>query len=386
MSAAEDEAFMRRALDLAARGWGRTNPNPMVGAVLVEDGRVVAEGFHERDGGPHAERLAIASLARNPLPGCTLYVTLEPCSTAGRTGACTEAILAAGIRRIVAGATDPNPAHAGRGFEVLRAAGAVVVTGVLGDECAALNLIFNHWITRGEPLLAGKLASTLDGRIATRTGESRWITGIEARADVHRWRRLFPAIAVGAGTVMKDNPRLTARVEGEPEACPVRFVFDGRLRSVSDRNLPAVYSDEFAARTIVVTTQHGGHGYVRKLREKGTGVWVFESASGRVPLSQFRSRCAAEGISGVYFEGGAELMSRALIERQLDYLFVYQAPVILADEKAKAVLGGLRTEKLPQAIRLSGLRRQVLGEDSLVRGSVVYPEKVTVDETLFSLG
>jgi len=386
MSAADDEKFMRRALELARQAWGGTDPNPMVGAVLVEDGRIVSEGYHERDGGPHAERIVLATLARNPGPRATLYVTLEPCSTEGRTGACTNALIAAGIRRVVAGAADPNPAHGGRGFEILRRAGVEVVEGVLEAECSDLNLIFNHWITRGAPLLAGKLASTLDGRIATRTGESQWITGAEARADVHRWRRLFPAIAVGAGTVMKDNPRLTARLEGRPEFCPIRFVFDGRLQTVSDRGMPGVYTDEFLARTIVVTTQHAGLGYVRKLREKGTGVWIFESPSGRVPFGQFRERCATEGITGVLFEGGAEVLSRALAELQIDYLFMYHAPVILADERSKPVLSGLRTEKLAQAIRLAGTRRQTLGDDALVRGTVVYPEKVTVDETLFSLG
>ena len=386
MSAADDQEFMRRAIGLARRGWGRTHPNPMVGCVLVENGRVTAEGFHEKDGGPHAERLVLDSLMRNPGPDAALYVTLEPCSTTGRTGACTDAIIAAGIRRVIAGATDPNPAHAGRGYAALRSAGIEVAAGVLEADCTDLNLIYNHWITSGEPLLAGKLAATLDGRIATRTGDSKWITGEAARADVHRWRRLFPAIAVGAGTVMTDNPSLTARLEGSPEECPVRFVFDGRLRSVVEGSLPRVYGDAFARRTIVVTTQHAGGGYVRKLRELGVGVWVFESASGRVPVAQFRSRCAAERITGVFFEGGGQLLSSALIERQLDYLFMYHAPVIFADEKAKPVLGGLRTEALSQAVRLSGIRRQVLGDDSLVRGAVVYPEKMQIDETLFSLG
>ncbi len=386
MSAADDQLFMARALALALRAWGDTHPNPMVGAVLVEDGAVAAEAFHERDGGPHAERAALASLMRNPRPGATLYVTLEPCSTEGRTGACTGAILAAGIKRVVVGATDPNPAHAGRGFEILRAAGVEVVTGVLGAECADINLIFNHWIARREPLLAGKIAATLDGRIATRTGESRWITGGAARADVHRWRRLFPAIAVGAGTVLADNPRLTARVEGAAEHCPVRFVFDGHMRSVGAGTMPGLYTDEFAARTVVVTTQHGGAGYVRKLREMGVGVWVFESAGGRVPLAQFRARCGAEGIAGVLFEGGAQLLSRAAAERQLDYLFAYQAPVLFADERAKPALGGMRTEKLTQALRLSEVRRLTLGDDALVRGRVAYPERIQIDETLFSLG
>jgi diaminohydroxyphosphoribosylaminopyrimidine deaminase/5-amino-6-(5-phosphoribosylamino)uracil reductase len=386
MSQADQERFMRRAIELALKGWGNTHPNPMVGCVLVEDGAITAEGFHEKDGGAHAERVAIASLMRNPVAGAALYVTLEPCSTKGRTGACTDAIIAAGIKRVVVGALDPNPEHAGRGLEVLRRAGVEVVTGVLERECSDLNLIYNHWITGRGPLLTGKLASTLDGRIATRTGESMWITGEAARGDVHRWRRLFPAIAVGAGTVATDNPSLTARVAGEPVVCPVRFVFDGRLRTVVERNLPKVYSDEFSGRTIVVTTQHGGLGYVRKLRERGVGVWVFESPTGRVPFGQFRARCAEEGICGVLFEGGAQILSRAIIERELDYLLVYHAPAIVADERAKSVLSGLRTEKLQQAIRLCDIRRATLGDDSLVRGRIVYPERIHIDETLFSLG
>jgi diaminohydroxyphosphoribosylaminopyrimidine deaminase/5-amino-6-(5-phosphoribosylamino)uracil reductase len=386
LSAPDDELFMRRAIALARRAWGATHPNPMVGCVLAEGGGVVAEGFHEKDGGPHAERVAIASLMRNPGPGATLYVTMEPCSTKGRTGACTDAIAAAGIRRVVVGAADPNPAHAGAGLDVLRRAGVEVVSGVLEAECRDLNLIYNHWTTHGTPLFAGKLAATLDGRIATRGGESKWITGEAARADVHRWRGLFPAIAVGAGTVATDNPSLTARAEGALAGCPVRFVFDGRLRTVVERNMPKVYSDEFAGRTVVVTTQHGGQGYVRKLRERGVGVWVFETATGRVPFAQFRARCAEEGIFGVLFEGGAQLMSLALIERELDYLFMYHAPVIFADDRAKAVLSGIRAEHLRQAIRLEDVRRDTLGDDSLVRGRIAYPERVQIDETLFSLG
>lgn len=386
MFAADDEIFMRQALALARRAWGRTSPNPMVGCVLVEQGQVVARGFHEVDGGPHAERVALAALGRKPLPGSTLYVTMEPCSTEGRTGACTNAIIAAGIARVVVGTTDPNPVHAGEGLEILRRAGIEVADGVLGEECEDLNLIFNHWITRQGPLLAGKLAATLDGRIATRTGDSKWITGEEARLDVHLWRRLFPAIAVGAGTVMTDNPRLTARLEGAPEHCPVRFVFDGRLRSVIDGKLPNIYTDEFAARTIVVTTQHAGIGYVRKLRERGVGVWVFDSPNVRVPLALFRARCAKEEIAGVYFEGGAELLSRAMIEKQIDYLFMYHAPLILADDRAKSGMGGLRTEKLVQAMRLTHVHRKTLGDDALVRGRIVFPDKINVDETVFSLG
>lgn len=380
------EHYMRRALELARQGWGATHPNPLVGAVVVEDGKIVAEGFHAQDGGPHAEKAALAALGRKAKPGATLFVTLEPCSTEGRTGACTDAIKAAGISTVVIGATDPNPEHAGRAFTVLREAGIDIVTGVLEHDCADLNLIYNHWAAKNTPLLAAKSAITLDGKIATRTGESKWITGEMARADVMRWRRLFPAIAVGAGTVMKDNPKLTARIEGREEWSPVRFVFDGLLRSASDKNWPQVFTDAFRERTVVVTTPHGGIGYVRKLRDLGVQVWELPSPTQRVNIADFRKKCVEEKISGVYFEGGAHLVSELLAARELDYMFVYRAPVLLADDKAKSAYMGLRGEKLEHAVRLSDVRHAHLGDDQLMRGHVVYPPKLHIDEAVFSLG
>jgi len=376
---------MRRAIALARTAWGDTHPNPLVGAVIVEDGVIVAEGFHARDGGPHAERVALSRLGRKPRPGATLYVTLEPCSTHGRTGACCDAIIEAGLMRVVVGATDPNPSHAGAGFARLRSAGIDVSEGVLADECADLNLIFNHWITTASPLFAAKAAVSLDGHIATRAGDSQWITNEASRADVHRWRRLFPGIAVGAATVMKDNPRLTAR-SGGGEWCPWRFVFDGLLRSVAERSLPRVYTDEHRTRTIVVTTEHGGVGYVRRLRDLGVNVWVMPTPTQRVQPADFRRKCAEERITGVYFEGGAQLISEWLRQRELDYLFVYRAPVLFADDRAKPVFGGLRTEKLANAVRLAGIRHERFGDDELMRGHVRYPEKLQVDETAYSLG
>ncbi len=386
MSDPHDDSLMGRALALARRGWGRTHPNPMVGALIVEDGAVVAEGFHEKDGGPHAERVALTALGRRPKPGATLYVTLEPCSTVGRTGACTTALIESGIKRVVVGATDPNPVHAGHGFALLRAAGIEVIPGVLEPACSDLNIIFNHWITEGRPLFAGKAAITMDGRTACRTGDSRWITGETARADVHVWRRLFPAIAVGAGTLASDNPRLTARVEGEPEWSPVRFIFDGLLRSVVDQAMPRVYTDEFRQRTIVVTTRHGGDGYVRKLKDRGVQVWLCDSPTQRVGLAEFRQRCTEAKITGVLFEGGPRLMSQSLQERALDYFFAYRAPLILGDDKAKPMLSGLRTETLAQALRFDRVRHQILGDDVLTWGKVVYPQKLQVDEAVFSVG
>lgn len=375
---------MQHALGLARRAWGATHPNPMVGAVIVEDGAIVAEGWHAQDGGPHAERVALTALGRPPRPGAVLYVTLEPCSTAGRTGACCDAIIEAGIKRVVVGATDPNPAHAGGGFERLRAAGVDVVTGVEEQACRDLNLLFNHWITTGGPVLAAKAAVTLDGKIACRTGESKWITGEAARADVHRWRRLFPGIAVGAMTVLADNPSLTIRREGEEETSGWRFVFDGLLRTVVDRAMPRLYTDQFRDRTIVVTTPQAGLGYVRKLNDAGVKVWTMPSITPRANFADFRARCAAEGINGVYFEGGALLVSELMRARELDYLFAYRAPVILGDEKAKPYFLGLRTEKLSNAVRLADVRHESFGDDQLMRGRVVYPERLHVDETVFA--
>ena len=383
MSSTSHEFWMQRAIELARRGWGDTHPNPLVGAVIVEDGAVVAEGYHAKAGEGHAEVNALRALGRKPAPGATLYVTLEPCCTHGRTPPCTEAILAAGLTRVVVGATDPNPAHAGKAYEILRAAGIEVIAGVLAAACADLNLIFNHWITTGRPLFAAKSGVTLDGKVATRNGDSRWITGEAARADAHRWRRLFPAIAVGAGTVRSDNPRLTARVQGQ-EWCPWRFVFDGLLRTVTDKAMPNVYTDEFRERTIVVTTSHGGMGYVRKLNSMGVKTWLLPAPSPKVNFADFRARCVAEGITGVFFEGGAQLLSEALQARELDYLFTYHAPVLFADDKGKGILRGLRTETLENAIRLDRVHHEVHGDDTLMRGFLKYPEKMFVDEAVFT--
>lgn len=379
MSREQHEHFMRHAIALARRAWGDTHPNPLVGAVVVEDGAVVAEGWHARAGEAHAEVAALRALGRTPRAGAILYVTLEPCSTHGRTPPCVDAIVDAGITRVVVGATDPNPAHAGRGFELLRATGVEVIEGVLAADCEDLNLVFNHGMTARTPLLAAKSGVTLDGKVATRTGDSKWITSAAARANGHLWRRYFPAIAVGAGTVRADNPRLTARV-GDTEWCPWRLVFDGLLRTVLDKSMPNVYTDEFRERTIVVTTPHGGLGYVRKLNAQGVKTWVLNSTSPKVNFQDFRRRCVEEGIGGVLFEGGAQLLSELLQARELDYLFVYHAPVLFADDKGKSILRGLRTETLGNAVRLERVRHEIHGDDTLMRGFVKYPDRMFADE------
>ncbi|MDA7916613.1 bifunctional diaminohydroxyphosphoribosylaminopyrimidine deaminase/5-amino-6-(5-phosphoribosylamino)uracil reductase RibD [bacterium] len=384
MSLPEDTPFMQRAVDLARQGWGKTAPNPLVGAVVTENDKIVAEGWHARDGGPHAERAALADLGRDSAAGLTLYVTLEPCSTEGRTGSCCAAIIAARFARVVIGTLDPNPEHAGNAVPQLEAAGIKVTVGVLESSCRDLNLIFNHWIVQKRPLLAAKTAVTIDGKIATRSGESQWITNEESRADVHRWRRLFPAIAVGAMTVLDDNPRLTSRMDGQEEWSPIRFVFDGLLRTVVDRNMPKVYTDEFREKTIVVTTPHGGLGYVRKLRDLGITVWVIPSDTQQVSFADFKTRCHEENISGVYVEGGAQLIGNLLQAQELDYLFNYRAPVLLADDRGKNSFTGLRTEKLAQALKLSDVKHESFGDDQLMRGFIDYPDQVQVDERAYT--
>lgn len=376
---------MRQALNLAKKGWGKTHPNPMVGALILEDGEVVAEGFHEQTGGDHAEVAALKNLGRPPAAKASLFVTLEPCSTEGKTAACTQAILEAGLRHVIVGARDPNPAHAGKGLSLLREAGVEVEEGVLAGECTDLNLVFNFWIKSQKAFFAAKVATTLDGKIACRSGESKWITGETARRDVMRWRRLFPAIGVGTNTVLKDQPRLTSRMD-DKEWCPTRFVFDGLLRTAHQKELPSLYTDKFRDRTIVVTTEHAGTGYARRLNAEGLNVWCFASKLPRVPFDLFRQRCAEEGIVGVYFEGGSRLLSEMMQNREIDYLFCYRAPLFFADDKAKPVLRGLRTEKIEQAVRMSEVKHTSLGDDQLMRGLVQYPDKMSVDEVIFSHG
>lgn len=366
------EKFMRRAIALAKRANGDTHPNPMVGAVIVENGKIVAEGWHKRAGTPHAERNALAALGRAPAAGAAMFVTLEPCSTRGRTGACTDAIIAAGISRVVVGATDPNPAHAGNGFAVLRAAGIEVVSGVLAEECARLNPIFNRWITAGTPLFAAKTAMTLDGRTATRSGESQWITGAEARADVMRLRRYFPAIATGAGTVLADDPALTARVPGEDVRCPVRFVFDRRLRTLEKLDALKIFGDEFRTNTILVTTARVPAEFSEKLDARGVRVWTFPP-DGENFWRAFRSRCAENGLCGVLFEAGAELLGGLFAARQADYLYAYAAPKIFADPAARPAFAGPPLARLSDAVRLEDLACTRLGDDFLFEGKVAFP-------------
>ncbi len=368
----ENEFFMRRAISLALLAAGDTHPNPLVGALIVENGKIVAEGFHARAGEPHAEIAALRALGRAPVPDATLYVTLEPCSTCGRTGACTDAILRAGIRRVIVGAVDPNPAHAGRGLEILKNAGVEIIAGISAGECTDINLIFNRWILKKSPLLALKTATTLDGKIATAAGESQWITGNAAREDVMRRRRYFPAIATSSGTVLADNPRLTARVAGEPEFCPTRFVFDRRLR-LAEHPALNVFSDNFSEKTVIVTTAGNGDAARRDrknlLQDRGVKIWEIEK-SGAAFFGEFKARCADAGICGIWCEGGGAFLGALLNSGYADYFFQYVAPTIAGDAGWLPAIAGKEKKSLGEAVRLSDVRREFFGDDILIRGKI----------------
>lgn len=314
---------MRRAIALAEKARGNTHPNPLVGAVLIENGKIVSEGFHARAGTPHAERAALNALGRKPKPGATLFVTLEPCSTHGKTGACTDAILAAGISRVVVGTTDPNPAHAGRGLEILRERGVEVAAGVLERECENLNPIFNRCIVHGAPLIAAKCAMTPDGKMFFEPGKRAEITGAAARENVMRERRYFPAIATSSGTVLCDNPSLTARIPGEPVFCPTRFVFDRRGRTLPQADSLAVFSDDFRERTIFVTVAETAAARER-LEPRGVNVWELPAETPAF-WRAFRERCAGAGIDGVYCECGPTFLRALFAARQADFLYAYVA-------------------------------------------------------------
>jgi len=366
-SQANDERLMRRALERAQQAWGQTHPNPMVGAVIVEEGEVVAQGWHQAAGGDHAEVAALKALGRKPAADATIVVTLEPCSTCGRTGACTDAIIEAGLSRVVVGAKDPNPAHAGRGLEILRAAGIEVVEGVLADECADLNLIFNHWITQNSPLIAAKMAITLDGKFAAASGHSQWITGEAARADVMRWRRYFPAIAVGANTVLKDDPSLTSRIDGNVWP-PQRFVFDRSLKTLEPETLPKIYTDAYAPKTVVLCAASAPCHAKARAEEAGVTLWELPEADGHLDWQAFRERCTEAGICGVYVEVGPTLATQVIEGGLADYLFIYQAPKLLSDASAPGIGSSRDSQSMDEVFALRDLRYARFGDDRLTRG------------------
>lgn len=365
-----DVSCMRRALALARRAQGDTSPNPMVGAILVRRGRVLGEGWHHRAGESHAEIEALRDAERQGrrVAGATLYVTLEPCSTQGRTPPCTEAILRAGIRRVVVGTTDPNPKHAGRGFDRLREGGIEVITGVLGGAAAELNAGFNHWIQHRTPLVTLKAAMTLDGRIATTAGESKWLTGERARAHGQKLRRQHDAILVGINTVLTDNPALTIR-RGSKTDCPLRLVLDTRARTPLTSQ---VVSDPFAHRTVIVAGRSAPARRLAALRQR-VQVLIAPQSNGRVDLSWLMAELGRRDITSVLVEGGGEVHASFLEARQAHRIAFFYAPLVVGGREAPRAVAGSGFASRARMPRLEDVAWRRLGVDLLLEARLNYP-------------
>lgn len=362
----DDESFIRRTLELAARARGLTSPNPLVGAVVVRDGRVVAEGYHRRAGLPHAEIEALQA-AGEAARGATLYVNLEPCCHTGRTGPCTEAIIAAGVKRVVAAMVDPNPLVAGKGIARLREAGIDVAVGVVEDEARRLNEAFIKYVTARRPFVVLKTAMSLDGKIATVTGESRWITGEAAREYVHQLRNTCDAVLVGIGTVLKDDPSLTTRLpEGGRD--PVRVILDSSARMPLAAR---VLSQDSEAPTLVATTEVAPAERLAALRQAGAEVLVCGRGP-QVNLDLLLAELAAREIVSVLVEGGSTVNASFLLQGLVDKVVWFIAPRIIGGREALGPVGGSGIRHLARAIRLTETVVKQLGADLCVEGYPVY--------------
>jgi len=353
---AEDRRFMRRALRLARRGLGWTRPNPAVGAVIVKEGRIIGEGFHRRAGEDHAEIVALKSCRESPR-GAAIYVTLEPCGHFGRTPPCSHALAKAGIRRVYFGSPDPNPVTAGKGLRYLRQKGVEVIHGPLSEEADWLNGPYFTWVKEGRPLVTAKWAMTLDGKIATRTGQSRWISGPEARRLVHQLRAEVDAILVGTNTVLRDNPLLTCRIRGGRN--PVRIVLDRRLRLSEELR---IFGPEAA--TILVTSCSKLRGAkAKRLARKGIQLLGVAEKKGRLNLRRLLELLGKQGFHHLLVEGGGETVAGFLQDGLLDRILVFIAPRIFGGKQAPGPVGG-RGVGAPDAawrFRLREIRR--VGKD-----------------------
>jgi diaminohydroxyphosphoribosylaminopyrimidine deaminase/5-amino-6-(5-phosphoribosylamino)uracil reductase len=360
----DDEAYLERALGLAERGRGLTSPNPLVGAVVVAEGRILGEGFHEGPGRPHAEIVALGE-AGDGARGATLYTTLEPCDHFGRTPPCTRAIAGAGVARVVCAMGDPNPVVDGRGFAALEAAGIEVRTGVLAHDAMRLNEAYAKHVRTGLPFVTWKMAASLDGKVASRDGTSRWITGEAARADVHRLRAAADAILVGAGTALADDPSLTVRDPGYRGRPPLRVLVDARGRVPETGDL-----FDIAAPTMVATTSLAPRQRKEAWRARGAEVVEYEPEGGGVPLPQLLSDLGKRDMQGVLLEGGPTLAWSMVEDRAVDKVVVYLAPKLIGGRDAPGVLGGRGFAPIAQAMQLSVASFDRVGDDLRVEAHV----------------
>jgi diaminohydroxyphosphoribosylaminopyrimidine deaminase/5-amino-6-(5-phosphoribosylamino)uracil reductase len=359
---ASDIRYMQRALAVAEGGIGFVSPNPVVGCVIVKAGRILGEGYHERYGGPHAEANALR-VAGSEARGATLYVTLEPCCHTGKTPPCVDAVLQAGVGRVVMAMRDPNPKVAGGGLARLRAAGIDVTLGICEAEARRLNEPFLHYIQTQRPFVTLKCAVTLDGKIATRTGASRWITGAPAREHVHRMRHAADALLVGSGTALQDDPLLTTRLPGGGGVNPLRIVVDSLLRLSLSSQLATVRPD---CRTLVATSQRAPLDKQRQLESQGVEILRLPSyADGRVNIEALLAALGTRGVADLLVEGGATLSATLLQRRLIDKVVVFIAPKIIGGDGIN-VVAAFGVDTMADALQLYGMTSQSVGEDVML--------------------
>jgi len=363
-----DQYYMDLALQWASAIEGQTQPNPKVGAVVVKDGEIVGIGTHLKAGGPHAEVHALA-MAGDKAKGATAYVTLEPCSHYGRTPPCAEALIKAEVANVVIATLDPNPLVAGRGAAMLRDAGIEVVTGVCEEQSNLMNEVFNKFITTGKPFVTIKTAMTLDGKIATETGSSRWITGEAARHEVHRMRHSNQAILVGVETVRKDDPQLTTRLP-QGGNNPLRIILDSTLRIPLDAR---VVTDSEAETWIYTTTAADQTEKILALEKRGVRVIPLPVEDGEhgVPIHKLLTHLGSQKISSLLVEGGARVNASFLKEMAVDKIVSYIAPKLVGGERAPTPIGGFGVQEMDQAVHLTRMTYRQVGEDLCIEG---YPK------------
>lgn len=356
------EGFMRRALELAAKGEGKVNPNPLVGAVIVKDNRIIGEGYHEYYGGNHAEINAIKN-SKESLEGATIYVTLEPCHHYGKTPPCVDEIIKRKFSKVVIGQVDPNPLVAGKSVEKLKTHGIEVRVGVLEEECKKLNEVFNKYILINKPYVVLKAAMSLDGKIATASGESMWITGEISRENVHKLRNKYSAIMVGVNTIIRDNPSLTCRVPNGRN--PIRIIVDSKLRIPLDSRVLDISN---RSRCLIATTEKASKDKIKQLKDRGVEVLVLQDKDERVDIRKLIEDLGRLKIDGVLLEGGGTLNFSFLEAGLVDKVEFYIAPKIIGGDKAKTPVEGVGIGALNEAFNIKNISTKFLGEDLLIEG------------------
>ena len=367
-----DIKFMKDTIRLAAKGLGRTSPNPVVGAVIVRDGCIIASGYHKKAGQNHAEVEALSMIDGKGDAGDILYVTLEPCNHYGRTPPCTEAIIKSGIKNVVVGMPDPNPSVAGGGSEFLRQRGIQVKSGILEAECRRLNEVYLKYITTGRPFIIAKSALTIDGWSATSTGDSKWITNEMSRNFVHRLRDMVDGVMVGVGTVIADDPSLTTRLKIRRGKDPVRIIVDTHLRIPHNAKVLNHNSD---SKTIVAIGDNVPSALIKNIEKDGVSTMICPTKDARIDLAALMDALGRISITSLLVEGGSDIMGSMLRERLIDKFYFFKAPKILGSDDGLPMAKGSGPEKMNESVVIRDIKVRRFGDDTLISGYPEYEKK-----------